>query len=73
MGVKLFNFLSTLIGVNGVPLYYVVRGKYNPDANREFPTFIDKTIACAPLKRDKYEAGHHTVHQARVSFTPGHQ
>ena len=49
---KFINYLYALIGVNRVPLYYVVRGKDNPDANGEFPNFIDKTISCAPLKGD---------------------
>ena len=47
---KFINYLSTLIGVNGVPLSYMVRGKVNPDANGDFPIFIDKTIACGTLK-----------------------
>ena len=45
---KFINCLSTLIGVNGVPISYVVRVKDNSDANGDFPNFIDKTIACAP-------------------------
>ena len=49
---KYINYFSTLIGVNGVPLSYVVRAKDNTDANGDFHNFIDKTISCAPLKGD---------------------
>ena len=37
---KFINYLSTLIGVNGVPLYFVVWEKYNTDANGDFPNFL---------------------------------
>ena len=60
------NCLSTLIGVNGFTLSYVVWGKYNPDKNRDLPNFIDNMLACAPLKGNYYEAYCHTVHQAMV-------
>ena len=43
--------------------------KENPDANGDFPNFIDKTIVCAPLKVNYYEAGRHKVRQALVSLT----
>ena len=49
----------------------MVREKDNPDAKGDLLNFIDKTIACAPLKGDYYEADWHTVHQALVSFTSG--
>ena len=64
--------MSTLIGVNGITLSYVVREKDNPEKNGELTKFIDKTIECAPLKGNYYEAGCHTVHQALVSFIMGH-
>ena len=63
--------MSTLIGVNGVSLYYVVQEKDNPDANGDFPNFIENIIACAPLKGDYYEADCYKVHQALVLFTTG--
>ena len=49
---KFINSLSTIIGFNVVPLYYVVREKDNPDANGDFPDLIDKMIKCEPLKDD---------------------
>ena len=52
VGVKFINYLSTIIGFNVVPLYYVVREKDNPDANGDFPDLIDKMIKCEPLKDD---------------------
>ena len=72
MGGKIHQYLSTLIVVIGVPLSYVVREKENPDAEWDFPKFIDKTIACASLKGNYYEADHHTVHKALLSFKTGH-
>ena len=48
-----------------------MREKENPDAEWDFPKFIDKTIACASLKGNYYEADFHTVYQALVSFTTG--
>ena len=50
-----------------------MREKENPDANEDFPNFIDKTIVCAPLKANYYEAGCHKVHQALVSLTTEQQ
>ena len=63
--------MSTIIGVNGIPLSYVLREKDNPDANGGFHRFIENTIECETLKGDYYEADHHTVNQALVSFTTG--
>ena len=70
---KLINYSSTLIGVNGVPLYYVMRGKDNLDTNGDLPNFIENTIACATVKGDYYEADCHKFHQALVLLTTGHQ
>ena len=47
---EFINYFSTLIGVNGFFLSRVVREKDNSDADRDFPNFFYKTIACAPLK-----------------------
>ena len=49
----------------------MVRENDNPNANGEFPNFIDNRISCAPLKGDYYESDHRTVHQSLVSFTTG--
>ena len=46
------DYMSTLIGVNEFPLYYVVQENDNPHAKWQSPNFIDKKILCAPLKGD---------------------
>ena len=68
---KYLNYLSTFIGVNGVPLSYVVWEKYNPYENGDSTNFIYKTIACAPLEGNYYESDSDTVHQSLVLFTIG--
>ena len=57
---KFINFLSTLIGVNLVPLSYVMRVNNNTDSKVDFSYFIDKPISCAPLNGEYYESGYHT-------------
>ena len=69
---KFINYLSTLIGVNGVPLSHVVQEKEIPDENGDLPNFIDKKTACAPLNGDYYEADCHTFHQELVKLKSRH-
>ena len=62
--------LSTILGVNGVPLYYVVRE--NPEPMPEgHDTFVQKGIACDPLTGPHFEADARRVHQLATSFTQG--
>lgn len=68
---KFNNYLTTIPGVDGVPLSYVIREKEQPDAGTTFTSFVEKTVASAPLKGTFYEADSDTVHQAIVSFTTG--
>ena len=42
------NYLSTIPGVNGIPLSYVIRENENPDRTMEYPSFNERAIACAP-------------------------
>ena len=67
------NYLSVFIGVNGVPLSYVIRGNEAPPAagTRAYADFMDETIYCAPLTGTYYDADKQTVHQILVSFTTG--
>ena len=44
------NYLSTIPGVRGVPLSYVVREKEQPDPGTEYGSFNEQAIACAPLE-----------------------
>ncbi len=41
------NYLSTIPGVSGVPLYYVVRDKEAPEIGAECGSFHKQAIACA--------------------------
>ena len=70
---KFTNYLSTLMGVDQVPLSYVIRENDNPPApgTRTYASFVEETVACAPLAGTYYQADKGTVHQAIVSFTAG--
>ena len=61
---KLINYLSKLIGCNVVLLSNMVWEKDNTDKNGDLPNFIDKTIACEPIKFNYYESDQHKVYQA---------
>ena len=62
--------LSTILGVNGVPLSYVVRENPEPTP-KGHDTFVQKFIACAPLTGPHFEAYARRVHQLATSFTQG--
>ena len=70
---KFTNYLSTLMGVDSVPLSYVIRENDDPppQGTREYTSFVDEIISCAPLTGTFYQAGRSTVQQAIVSFTTG--
>ena len=69
---KFINYLSTIPGVDGVPLSYVIREEENvPGPAATFTSFVEQTIASAPLQGTYYEADRATVHQAIVSYTAG--
>ena len=68
------NYLSNIMGFNGVPLSYVIRD--NPLVDRApkegaHADFVEETIACTPLTGVAFEADRSTVHQYIVSFTTG--
>ena len=60
-----------MIGMNGVPLPYVVRGNDAPDRTSSFPDFSEECIACASLTGVRFQADDKTVHQSLVAFTTG--
>ena len=68
---KFVNYLSTLVGMDGTPLSYVIRENDNPDRIGPHANFIEECIACAPLIGVAYESDRSAVHQALVSFTTG--
>ena len=68
------NYLSNIMGFNGVPLSYVIRE--NPLVDRvplagAHADFVEETIACTPLNGVAFEADRSTVHQYIISFTTG--
>ena len=62
------NYLSTIPGVNGVPLSYVVREKEQPEPDAEYGSFNEQAIACAPLQGPTFQADGRKVHQLIKSF-----
>ena len=62
------NYLSTIPGVNGVPLSYVVREKEIGDSGAEFGCFDERAIACASLTGPTFQADSRKVHQLIRSF-----
>ena len=68
---KFVNYMSTMLGIDGIPLSYVIREDDAPDQTGPHPDFVDQCVACAPLTGVAYEADRSTVHQALVSFTTG--
>ena len=67
--VKSENYLSTIPGVNIVPLSYVVQHQAAPDCTIEFQgDFIYETIACAPLSGSHFQADTKKVHQILKNY-----
>ena len=62
------NYLSTIPGVNGIPLCYVIRELDTPNHAVEFANFNKKAIACAPLIGSIYQADARKVHQLLKSY-----
>ena len=64
------NMMSTILGVNGVPLSCVVRE--NPDPMpKVHDNFVQKCIACDPLNGPHSVADSSRVHQLVMPFTQG--
>ena len=62
------NYLSTIPGVSGVPLSYVVREKEIPDVGADYNSFNERAVACAPLAGPTFQADSRKVHQLIKSF-----
>ena len=69
---KFLNYLRCLLGANGVPLVYVIRENDDPDHVTNHPDFVARTIACAPLTGEFFDADKLSVFNLIVSFTTGH-
>jgi len=70
---QLENMLSTINGVNNVPLSYVIRTDETADPTTTYATFVERCIARAPLTGAAYEADARQVHQLVVSLVNGEQ
>ena len=62
------NYLSTIPGVSGVPLSYVVRERDVAEADAQYESFNERAIACAPLIGATFQADARKVHQLLKSF-----
>ena len=68
---KFINFLRLHLGSSGIPLSYVIRENDAPDTTTVFTEFINRTVACAPLSGEHFDADKLTVFNFIVSFTTG--
>ena len=63
------NYLSTIPGVKGIPLSYVVFDNEDPDHETSFEgDFVARSIASAPLNNTTFRADARTVHQLLMNF-----
>ena len=66
---KFENYLSTTLGVNGVPLSYAVWSQTDPDCTTDLQGyFIAEMIACAPLIITHFKSDTRTVHQLLKNY-----
>jgi hypothetical protein len=66
------NYLSCILGLNGVPLSYITRKDDEPDYSGEDDTDFEMlTIACAPMSGIAYQADTKKVHQLILGFVQG--
>ena len=52
---KFDSYLTTILGVDGVTLSYVICEKDAPDVGATFTSFVEKTVASAPLNGTFFE------------------
>ena len=62
------NYLSTIPGVDGVPLSYVVREDEIDEVVDDDEDFVAKTVRMAPLEGTNFKADAKKVHQLLKSF-----
>ena len=68
---KFINYLRCQVGSDGVPLNYIIRSNDAPNTSNDHPDFVSKTISCAPLQGEYYDADKLAVFNMLVSFTTG--
>ncbi len=64
----MFNYLSTIPGVSGVLLSYVVQEQEIGEPGLEYGSFNERAIACARLTVAMFHADARKVHQLIKSF-----
>ena len=62
------NYLSAIPRVDGLALSYVIRVLDTPIPNNNLTSFVEETVATAPITDTYFEADCDTVHQLIVSF-----
>jgi hypothetical protein len=62
------NYLSTIPGVNGVPLSYIIHDAEVPAPDAVYESFNEQAIACSPLTGAVFQAEARKVHQLIKSF-----
>ena len=62
------NYLSTILGVNGVRLSYVVREAEHPIEGADYGSFNERAIPWSALSSDVFQANARKVHQLIKSF-----
>jgi hypothetical protein len=70
---QLTTMLSMKHGVLGVPLSYVIRTEEAPIEGEHYDTFVEESVARAPLTGAAFEADARQVHQYVQSLTTGEQ
>ena len=69
---KIVTMLGMIPGANGVPLSYVIRAVAEPDRTAlTGMSFVQKTIACSPLRGTTFEADSRSVHQIILKYVQG--
>ena len=67
---KFNNYCASHLGAFGIPLSYVIRDDDAPATNHDdYPEFIHRTVVCAPLMGEYYNADKLTVFNMVMSFT----
>ena len=63
------NYISTIPGVNGVPLSYTLLSQADPDRTTDFQgDFIAETISCIPLSGNQFQSDTRKVHQLLKNY-----
>eukprot|EP00957_Ditylum_brightwellii_P195015 14858651-Ditylum_brightwellii.AAC.1 len=69
---KFENYMATQLGLNGVPLLYIIREAETPPASQTCSNFVEESIACAPLQGVHFEADSDMAYKFLTPFTTGY-